>query len=91
MNKLTNIENQKEKHKLTARKTTTDHDSDFNLSRTAIYSREKAYPNSLTGNMVQTNDSGVTNYYLPVYAYGTSVTADTVPALLLWFFDSRGG
>lgn len=31
--------------------------------------------------------SGVSNYYLPVYPY----EASTVPAMLLWFFDSRGG
>ncbi|KAF3763398.1 Metallo-dependent phosphatase [Cryphonectria parasitica EP155] len=65
-----------------------NHDSDFNLSRTEIYDREKTYANSLTGNMVQANDSGISNYYLPVYADNdTSVT----PAMILWFFDSRGG
>ncbi|PSR80084.1 Metallo-dependent phosphatase-like protein [Coniella lustricola] len=68
-----------------------NHDSDYNLSRTAIYNREKTYSNSLTGNMVQTNDSGVSNYYLPVYTDGTNTDANAVPALLLWFFDSRGG
>lgn len=64
-----------------------DHDSDFNLSRVDIYEREKLYANSLTGCEVTTNDSGVSNYYLPVYANGD----DTTPVLLLWFFDSRGG
>lgn len=65
-----------------------DHDSDFNLSRTDIYAREKSYANSLTGNMATGNDSGVSNYYLPVYPNGN---ASTTPAMILWFFDSRGG
>ncbi|KUI59177.1 putative inactive purple acid phosphatase 16 [Cytospora mali] len=64
-----------------------NHDSDFNLSRIAIYAREKTYDNSLTQWMVNGNDTGVTNYYLPVYSNGNS----TVPAMILWFFDSRGG
>lgn len=37
--------------------------------------------------MVNASDSGVTNYYLPVYTNAHS----TVPAMILWFFDSRGG
>lgn len=65
-----------------------DHDSDFNLSRTNIYEREKTYDNSLTGNMVTTNESGTSNYYLPVYANDDT---SSIPALILWFFDSRGG
>lgn len=64
-----------------------DHDSDFNLSRAAIYAREKTYGNSLTQWMVNASDTGVTNYYLPVYPTSNS----TEPALILWFFDSRGG
>lgn len=65
-----------------------DHDSDFNLSRSDIYAREKSYTNSLTGNMAPGNDSGISNYYLPVYPAGNSSSA---PAMILWFFDSRGG
>lgn len=38
--------------------------------------------------MVDTNDSGVSNYYLPVYSNDGT---DSTPALILWFFDSRGG
>lgn len=68
-----------------------NHDSDFNLSREAILKRETSYPNSYTKCMVNTSpESGVSNYYLPVY----SATADAptqAPSLLLWFFDSRGG
>lgn len=65
-----------------------DHDSDFNLSRTDIYEREKTYANSLTGNAVNATDSGVSNYYLPVYA---DSNVSGTPAMILWFFDSRGG
>lgn len=39
--------------------------------------------------MVDTNDSGVSNYYLPVYSNDDGT--DSTPALILWFFDSRGG
>jgi hypothetical protein len=65
-----------------------DHDSDYNLSRTDIYTREKRYSNSLTQNMVPGTNAGVTNYYLLVYPYDSSVTT---PSLVLWSFDSRGG
>lgn len=64
-----------------------DHDSDVNLTRKDIYAREKTYANSLTGCEVTKKDSGVSNYYLPVYPNNTS----TIPAMILWFFDSRGG
>lgn len=63
-----------------------DHDSDVNLTRKDIYAREKTYANSLTGCEVTKKDSGVSNYYLPVYPNNTS----TIPAMILWFFDSRG-
>lgn len=65
-----------------------NHDSDFNLSREAIFEREHCYPNSLTQKMVSGPNAGVTNYYLPVYS---SDTSKTIPELILWFFDSRGG
>lgn len=57
------------------------------MTREAIYAREKTYANSLTGCEVRQNGAGVSNYYLPVYPNDTS----TIPAMLLWFFDSRGG
>lgn len=66
----------------------TDHDSDFNILREDIYAREKTYANSLTGKAVAADDSGISNYYLPVYPPGNTTSA---PALILWFFDSRGG
>ncbi|KAF3769936.1 hypothetical protein M406DRAFT_35292 [Cryphonectria parasitica EP155] len=72
-----------------------NHDSDFNLSRQALWARESLWPNSRTGNMVAGEDgqqqpqAGITNYYLPVY--GSSCGPSCMPALILWFFDSRGG
>jgi predicted MPP superfamily phosphohydrolase len=67
-----------------------NHDSDFNLSRQAIFERETQYPNCRTQNMVQSDDAGVSNYYLPVFP-SQSANEDNIPELLLWFFDSRGG
>lgn len=65
-----------------------NHDSDFNLSRHGILAREHKYRNSLTQQMVYGPESGVSNYYLPVYS---SDESDACPQLILWFFDSRGG
>ncbi|KAK4101290.1 Metallo-dependent phosphatase [Parathielavia hyrcaniae] len=74
-----------------------NHDSDFNLSTADILARETQWPNARTAQMVSEPDAGVSNYYLPVYPRGCnpackSKTSSTCqPALLLWFFDSRGG
>jgi hypothetical protein len=70
-----------------------NHDSSFNISREGIYKRETAYQGCLTKKMVNGNSSGLTNYYLPVYSAtgGPYVGGEEQPALLLWFFDSRGG
>ncbi|PWY96085.1 Metallo-dependent phosphatase [Aspergillus sclerotioniger CBS 115572] len=65
-----------------------NHDSDYNLSRSAILEREQSYMNSLTTSMVAGKLAGVSNYYLPVYP---SDSSNTTPALIMWFFDSRGG
>ena len=65
-----------------------NHDSNFNLSSQAMLERERAYPNSRTESMVSSPNAGVTNYYLPVFS---SNVTETAPALILWFFDSRGG
>ena len=65
-----------------------NHDRNFNLSSQAMLERECAYPNSRTESMVSSPNAGVTNYYLPVFS---SNVTETVPALILWFFDSRGG
>ena len=64
-----------------------NHDSEFNLSRTNILARERLYPNARTTQMVFGSESGVSNYYLPVYPSNGSVK----PCMILWFFDSRGG
>lgn len=64
-----------------------NHDSQFNLSREAILAREQTWPNARTKQMVFGKDSGVTNYYLPVYLSD----GEDEPAFILWFFDSRGG
>jgi hypothetical protein len=67
-----------------------NHDSDFNISGEAILKREQRWPNCRTQSMVWGRETGVSNYYLPVYGskcHGRSCE----PELLLWFFDSKGG
>lgn len=76
------------KHNLPWASTYGNHDSDFNLSRQALYEKEKSYPLSLTLPVQFDEDAGVTNYYLPVYP---SDSSSSTPALILWFLDSRGG
>ncbi|PTB36218.1 uncharacterized protein TrAFT101_000184 [Trichoderma asperellum] len=65
-----------------------NHDSAYNLSSANIYAREKTYKNSLTKNMVKGKNAGVSNYYLEVMSNDKH---DSTPAMILWFFDSRGG
>ncbi|KAJ5646955.1 hypothetical protein N7490_003327 [Penicillium lividum] len=67
-----------------------NHDSQYNLSREAMLAREQRYPNSRTKQMVFGKDSGVSNYYLPVFGADNNDYIGA-PAMLLWFFDSRGG
>ena len=66
-----------------------NHDSKFNLSREALYAREKRYANAYTEHGPAGTD-GVTNYVLPVFPRNTSGSGQK-PVALLWFFDSRGG
>lgn len=66
-----------------------NHDSAYNLSREAIFRRERRWPNAQTQQMVFGREAGVSNYYLPVYSSKNGF--DETPELLLWFFDSRGG
>ena len=66
-----------------------NHDSSLNLDPQQMFEREKHHHNSLTSRMVSGPSSGVTNYYLPVFRHGAS--NDSIPAVILWFFDSRGG
>lgn len=62
-----------------------NHDSKFNLSRQMLYSAERDYQLSYTQRMEPTLP-GTTNYYLLVHSPTTGR-----PAMVLWFFDSRGG
>jgi hypothetical protein len=67
-----------------------NHDHDLNITGATILAREHLWPNSRTTQMVFGSDSGVSNYYLPVYDPACA-TYDCAPELLIWFFDSRGG
>lgn len=65
-----------------------NHDQGYNLSSKAMLEREQLYgSSSLTTSMISGDGVGVTNYYISVFGSST----DTVPELLLWFFDSQGG
>lgn len=67
-----------------------NHDSAVNFDpKKDMYEAEHNYNNSLTQSLVSGDKAGVTNYYLPVFSHGDS--NKTTPALLLWFFDSKGG
>lgn len=67
-----------------------NHDYDFNITASTILDREMLFQNSRTMQMVDGANSGISNYYLPVYDASCS-DMDCSPELLLWFFDSRGG
>ena len=69
-----------------------NHDSDTKLLRKDLFDRETSFENSYTQNMLGTFgvDTGVTNYYLPIYSADAD-SASSTPAAILWFFDSRGG
>lgn len=68
-----------------------NHDRSFTLSPKKLLQREKLlYPRlSRTKSMVSDPEAGVTNYVLPIYP--SSNSKSSTPALLLYFFDSRGG
>ncbi|OQD68145.1 hypothetical protein PENPOL_c003G02463 [Penicillium polonicum] len=67
-----------------------NHDSEVNLNpKDDMFKAEQKYPNSLTQSRVSGDKAGITNYYLPVFSHGQANTS--TPALLLWFFDSKGG
>jgi hypothetical protein len=71
-----------------------NHDSGIIVTREDILQVEQKYANAYTQQGIE-GLPGTTNYYVPIYppqtTGGASVTADDVPALILWFFDSRGG
>jgi hypothetical protein len=66
-----------------------NHDCQDNLDPSKdIFDQEKQYPTSLTRSDISGFQAGITNYYLTVYPHDN---LNGPPALLLWFFDSRGG
>lgn len=68
-----------------------NHDHSLYSSGDSILEREQMFAGSRTRKMVETDGSGTTNYYLPVYSAKCESTSSCAPQLLLWFFDSRGG
>lgn len=67
-----------------------NHDSEINLNpKDDMFKAEHKYSNSLTRSEISGDKAGITNYYLPVFPH--SRTESSEPALLLWFFDSKGG
>ncbi|PVI05807.1 Metallo-dependent phosphatase [Periconia macrospinosa] len=72
-----------------------NHDHQYNLSTDALLEHEQRWPNAMTKNMVESEDAGTSNYYLPIYPNNCTTTSAAaekcIPELILWFFDSRGG
>ena len=64
-----------------------NHDTQYNLSREALFKEETKYELSYTRHSPK-GVGGVTNYWLPIYA---SSDSDADPVAILWFFDSQGG
>jgi len=67
-----------------------NHDIGNNVTRQEILSTEQKYDNCYT-QQGPAELEGNTNYYLPIYPPETIDNSSTVPSLILWFFDSRGG
>lgn len=69
-----------------------NHDTQYNLSREALFLEETKYSLSYTRHSPR-GVGGVTNYWLPVYPYSSSSepTESDTPVMILWFFDSQGG
>ncbi|RDA95048.1 hypothetical protein CP533_2157 [Ophiocordyceps camponoti-saundersi (nom. inval.)] len=67
-----------------------NHDHSLKLSAADILAHEQRWPNGRTKKMTSGADSGVSNYYLPVYG-SACCDSKCTPELILWFFDSRGG
>lgn len=78
------------KRDLTWGSTYGNHDHTVNTSAAMILEVEQQYENCRTKKMVHGRESGVSNYFLPVYAADCE-GCNCTPELLLWFFDSRGG
>lgn len=65
-----------------------NHDSQYNLSREALFQEESKYPQSYTKHSPN-GIPGITNYYLPIFPHRQSL--NSTPVAILWFFDSQGG
>ncbi|KAJ5145535.1 uncharacterized protein N7515_000099 [Penicillium bovifimosum] len=68
-----------------------NHDSEIHLDSEELLREEKKHPGCLTQRSVSGSTAGVTNYYLPVFPHETSNLNQSIPELILWFFDSQGG
>jgi hypothetical protein len=62
-----------------------NHDHSFTLNGNDLLAEEKKYPLSMTQNMVNVRQAGTTNYVLEIKGRNNK------SAMLLWFFDSKGG
>lgn len=68
-----------------------NHDTQYNLSREALFIEESKFDLSYTQHSIK-GVGGVTNYWLPIYASSSSSsTSEDSPVAILWFFDSLGG
>jgi hypothetical protein len=76
------------KHNVRWSSTYGNHDSQFNLSREALFKEEYKYFLSYTQHS-PVGIPGITNYYLPLYAQEKDCNG--TPIAILWFFDSQGG
>ncbi|KAL2067556.1 hypothetical protein VTL71DRAFT_1981 [Oculimacula yallundae] len=65
-----------------------NHDSQFNLSSSALFKKEDKYALSYTQASPR-GICGVTNYWIPIFA--PEKDCDGTPLAILWFFDSQGG
>jgi len=69
-----------------------NHDNGIATTREQIFATESKYSNCYTRNDGTDDLAGLTNYYLPIYRSTQQGNGtDEKPALILWFFDSRGG
>ncbi|KAF3343780.1 hypothetical protein VdG2_07838 [Verticillium dahliae VDG2] len=68
-----------------------NHDSQFNLSREAIYKAERVYSLCYTDSVDHL--PGSSNYYVLIHPHQEegAEPEGLDPAAILWFFDSRGG
>lgn len=65
-----------------------NHDIGNNVTREELLQAEQKYDGCYT-RQGEAGLVGNTNYYVPVFPHGANATDK--PAMILWFFDSRGG